>query len=277
MDFKKKIAVVTGAASGIGFALAERFGQEGMKVVLADINPNALVKAGEQLANQGMDVLTCVTDVSLKEDIEQLAQKTLEQFGGVHILCNNAGVCKGGVSWEIPLEDYQWMFGVNLWGVIYGVRTFLPIMEEQDEEAWIINTSSQSGLTTTPFSTEYCTSKAAVLTYSECVYKELLTLGSKVRVAVLCPAAVQTNIAKSENYKPECFLIEREATPMEQLVTSALEEEVKSGISPAEQANQVISALEEGKFYILPEDKWREAINHRMQEIIMGENPSINF
>jgi len=277
--FKGKVAVVTGAGSGIGQALAEKFASEGMKVVLADIQPESLDKAVQALKARGAEALGVVTDVSDPAQVKNLADRTLKTFGGVHILCNNAGVCKGGLSWQTPIEDYEWVLGVNLWGVIYGVRTFMPIFEKQGGEAYIVNTSSQSGITTTPYSAEYCISKHAILAFSEVVYKELLLTGSPVRISVVCPASVLTNIATAEPKRPSRF--KRGIAPdkdVQEFMTSALTEEVQKGIPPAEMANQVFEAIKEERFYILPAaGKWRHLIELRLEDIRLGRNPTLEF
>ena len=278
-EFKDKVAVVTGAGSGIGLAIAEKFAKEGMKVVLADIQPEALEKAVIKVKAKGAEALGVVTDVSDPMQVKALADRTLEVFGGVHILCNNAGVCKGGLSWQTPIEDYQWVLGVNLWGVIYGVRTFMPIFEKQGSEAYIINTSSQSGITTTPYSAEYCISKHAVLAFSEVIYKELLLTGSPVRISVVCPAAVVTNIAKAEPKRPPRF--DRGIAPdkdVQEFMTNALAEEVQKGIPPEGLADQIFEAIQEECFYILPvAGKWRHLIELRLEDIRLGRNPTLEF
>ncbi|GAG25784.1 unnamed protein product, partial [marine sediment metagenome] len=145
-EFKDKVAVITGAASGIGLGIARRAVKEGMKVVLADIEKDALNQTEEELKSAGAEVISVVTDVSKLENIEILAQKTIETFGEVHLLCNNAGVAAPGALWECILSDWNWVIGVNLWGVINGIQTFIPIMLQQDNECHIVNTSSMAGL-----------------------------------------------------------------------------------------------------------------------------------
>jgi NADP-dependent 3-hydroxy acid dehydrogenase YdfG len=150
-ELSGKVAVVTGAASGIGFALASRFATEGMQVVLADIETEALERANADLAATGAATLAVRTDVTVAESVEELARRAVERFGRIDVACNNAGVLSAGLSWEASLADYEWILGVNMWGVIHGVRTFVPIMLAQDSEAHIVNTSSMAGLTTLPY------------------------------------------------------------------------------------------------------------------------------
>src|SRR5262249_14844944 len=163
---------VTGGASGIGRALAETFGREAMKVVLADVESGALAAAARELGASGVDVLAVETDVTRPADVDRLAERTLARFGAVHVVCNNAGVSAGGLSWSAPLEDYQWMLGVNMWGVIHGVRTFVPIMLRQGDEGHVVNTASMAAVTALPYAAAYHMSKHAVLALSEVLYHE---------------------------------------------------------------------------------------------------------
>ncbi len=202
-NFQDKVAVVTGAASGIGYALAERFAQEGMRVVLADIEKDALAAAEARLSQHDKRVLAVVTDVSKAESVEALAQKTLDAFGAVHIVCNNAGVGNPAVPiWENTLADWQWVLGVNLWGVVHGIRTFVPILLRQGEPGHVVNTASMAGLTSTARLGIYCASKHAVVAISETLHAELAAINSAVKVSVLCPSFVKTNIADSSRNRP---------------------------------------------------------------------------
>src|SRR3989454_8974881 len=202
-EFRDRVAVVTGAASGIGRGLAERFAAEGMKVVLADVEQSALDQADAEMRERGATVLPVRTDVSKPQQMEQLAQQTLEAFGAVHIVCNNAGVGgPGGPVWERTLADWQWVLGVNLWGVIHGIRTFVPIMLRQETEGHIVNTASVAGLVSLPMLTIYDVTKHGVVTLSESLYQELAMSGSRLRVSVLCPGFVSTNIMDADRNRP---------------------------------------------------------------------------
>ena len=172
-DLKDKVAVITGAASGIGYAIAEKAVSEGAKVVLADVEEQALVKAEAELKEQGGSVLSVLTDVSRPEDIEEVAGKTLKAFGAVHLLFNNAGVGAGMSVWRSTIADWQWVINVNLWGVIYGIKTFVPIMNDQDTECHIVNTASLAGLVSFPGLGPYNITKFGVVTLSETLYHEL--------------------------------------------------------------------------------------------------------
>src|SRR5258706_11754428 len=199
---RDKVAVVTGGASGIGYAMAERFAAEGMKVVLADVEPTALEAACGRLAAAGADVLGVPTDVACGAAVEVLARRTIERFGKVHVLCNNAGVSVGGPLWEHTEDDWTWVLGVNLWGVVHGVRAFVPIMIRQNEPAHVVNTASLAGLTSNPFLGIYNVTKHGVVTISETLAQELAFVGAPVKVSVLCPGFVQTKIADSHRNRP---------------------------------------------------------------------------
>jgi len=199
-EFKNKVAVVTGAASGIGNALALKCCQEGMKVVLVDIDSKNLAGAEKKLLKYSENVLSVVTDVSKSNDVNDLAKQTIDRFGSVHLLFNNAGVVFTTYLWEHTLNDWYWMMGVNLWGVINGIRTFVPIMIKQDEECHIVNTSSLAGII--PGSGIYGFTKHAVVALSESLSMELESLHHKISVSVLCPNFVNTNILDCEEHRP---------------------------------------------------------------------------
>src|SRR5437870_3195787 len=200
-DFAGKVAVVTGGASGIGLGLATRFAQEGMKVVLADVEAPALEAAVSGLREQEFEVLGVPTDVSSSEAVEELARRTLEAYGKVHIVCNNAGVSTGfGRIWEASLKDWQWALSVNLWGVIHGVHTFVPLMLAQDEEGHVVNTASVAGLL--PSNRVYSVTKHAVVALSEALYHSLRQMDAKVHASVLCPGLIETRIMYSYRNRP---------------------------------------------------------------------------
>ena len=279
-DFKGKVAVITGAASGIGFALAEKFADENMKVVLADLDENALNNAAKAIEARGVETLTVVTDVSSQQDVDALARKTLDKFSSIHVVCNNAGVIRGGLSWEVPLEDYRWHLEVNTWGVIHGIRTFMPILIEQDEETVIVNTSSQSGITCTPYSAAYCLSKHAVVSLSECLYHEIVINGLKVQVAVLCPMAVDTNIDKSERIRPDRYKLPSDSnSDTADFVSEALSAQLKKGITPELMAEQTLQAIREERFYIFSEsaeaEQWKDNIKIRFDDILLDRKPTM--
>ena len=196
-EFEDRVAVVTGAASGIGLAQAERFAAEGMKIVMADIEAEALESARKGLAGKAAAILATRVDVSKAEDVERLAQETYKAFGAAHVLCNNAGVAVVGAVHEHSLADWEWVLGVNLWGVIHGVRSFVGRMLEGGEEGHIVNTASMAGLTTSPFMSVYDVTKHGVVALSESMYKEFAMTGAKIGVSVVCPGLINTNIMRS--------------------------------------------------------------------------------
>jgi NAD(P)-dependent dehydrogenase (short-subunit alcohol dehydrogenase family) len=273
-EFRDKVAVVTGGASGIGRALAERFGAEGMKVVIADVEEQALCQAEAEFREKGVDVLGVLTDVSKPEDIEKLAQQTLNAFGGVHIVCNNAGVASvWGPTWENTLADWNWIMGVNLWGVINGVRSFLPIMLKQDEPGHIVNTASLAGLMTGRGI--YGVTKQAVVALSESLYNELKLADAKVGVSVLCPAWVNTKIADADRNRPADLANAGEAEPDERAIMASemVRNFLKNGMDPAAIAEQVLTAIRDDKLYVITHPEMDGIIKDRFDAILARENP----
>jgi len=259
-DLKGKTAVVTGAASGIGRAMAERFLAEGMKVVLADIEVEALKDTKRELADSG-PVAALQTDVSKEEDVRLLADFSLRTFGGVNLLCNNAGVGMGGAIWEHSVRDWEWLLGVNLWGVIHGIRTFVPIMLNQGDECHVVNTASAAGLDPRPWLGMYSASKSAVVAISEALQQELVMTGTKVGVSILCPAVVNTRIGDAERNRPKGLLNDGDAEPPSQAQAfgDAFRAMLASGISPKAVADCVVDAIQDDRLYILtnPETEGR--------------------
>jgi NAD(P)-dependent dehydrogenase (short-subunit alcohol dehydrogenase family) len=272
--FRGKVAVVTGGANGIGRALVDRFAADGMKVVVADVEPGALDATARELGARGADVLAVRTDVSKPEDVEALARETLARFGKVHVLCNNAGVSVGGPMWEHTLADWQWVLGVNLWGVIHGIRTFVPIMLRQGEPAHVVNTASLAGLSSNPFLGVYNVTKHGVVTLSETLAQELAMLGAPVNVSVLCPGFVRTGIADSHRNRPADF-----ADGADRLRPEAFEQTIRAaiagGLPPSEVADLVAAAIREERFYVLPHPEITKArVQTRLEDILEGRTPS---
>jgi NAD(P)-dependent dehydrogenase (short-subunit alcohol dehydrogenase family) len=274
-QFKDKVAVITGGASGIGLALARRAAAEGMQVVLADIEDAALAAAADELKGKGARVLTVRTDVSRAEDVENLAAQTLQACGGAHLVFNNAGV--GGVrakTWEASAKDWQWVLGVNVWGVIHGVRVFTPIMLRQGEDGHIVNTASAAGFVSMAATAPYAVSKHSVVTLSEVLYHDLKADNAKVGVSVLCPAWVGTNIWNSQRNRPDNLRdhaeTEEERTRREQ-VRALLE---KGKVTAAGVADMTFEAIANDRFYIFPHPKIRNDIRTRMEDILELRNPT---
>lgn len=273
-EFKGKVAVVTGAASGIGRALAERCVSEGMKVVLADIEEANLSKAEAELAAAGGTVLGVRTDVSKRSDVELLAQKALDAFGQVHLLFNNAGVAAGGAPWEATWNDWEWVVGVNLWGVIHGVKVFTPLMLAQNTECHIVNTSSTAGLTVGGGFGPYAVTKHAVVALSESLYLALQQRNSLIKASVLCPGLVRTNIGDTERNRPVELRNEPVAkTPEMQAGQAAFKAALEASMPPSQVAGAVFDAIEKEQFYILPHPEWIEVIRLRTDKLLRLENP----
>ncbi len=273
-EFKDKVAVITGAASGIGRAIADRCVQEGMKVVLADVQLEALTKAEASMKASGATVLAVQTDVSQASDVDALAQKTLEVFGAVHLLCNNAGVGTAAPIWESTIADWEWVIGVNLWGVIHGVRVFVPIMLEEDTECHIVNTASLAGLISSPGLGAYKVTKHAVVTLSETLYHELAERGSKVKVSVLCPGTVSTRIMESERNRPGHLVTMAPLDPAAGARWEALRKGVAAGMPAGQVADAVFDAIRSDQFYILTHPEGKEYVRTRMEDILQRRIPT---
>ncbi len=275
-EFKDKVAVITGAASGIGRAIAERCTREGMKVVLADVEEGALKRTADEMKVKGATLLAVATDVSKAGDVESLAQKTFAHFGAVHLLCNNAGVASFGTIWEYTLADWKWILGVNLWGLIHGIRFFIPAMLEQDTEGHIVNTASMGGLFSPPYNGIYAGAKHAVVAISEVLHAELAMNQSKIKVSVLCPAIVKTRMKDAERNRPPEL-----RNPPDYKVT--LPESMRKahhgiraeGETAEEMADQVFDAIINEKFYILPHPDFRAPIKTRFDNIMEERDPTL--
>jgi NAD(P)-dependent dehydrogenase (short-subunit alcohol dehydrogenase family) len=248
-----KVAVVTGGASGIGRALADRFAREGMRVVIADVERSALDEAGEALADEfGADnVAGVLTDVRDELAVDALAAAVFERFGTAHVLCNNAGVGVGGLAWTVPADRWRWIIDVNVLGVAHGVRAFVPRMIEQGE-GHVINTASAAGILTGPGMSPYFATKHAVVALSESLHFDLQVTGAAVGVSVLCPEWVRTNIAESERNRPDDVApVEAPEGVDDEAIRAFMRDMVDSGIDPAAVADQVLDAIRTRRFWIL--------------------------
>jgi len=274
-EFQGKVAVITGAASGIGRALADRCAQEGMKVVLAGVNRANLAHAEDELRATGATVLSVPTDVSKARDIEALARRTLDAFGAVHLLVNNAGVGAGTTVWESTVADWEWVIGVNLWGVIHGIRVFVPIMLEQDTDCHIINTASILGLVSGPGSGVYKVTKHGVVSLSETLACELAGRGAKISVSVLCPGWVNTRIVDSARNRPsELQNPLAPVSPEVEASVHARRQAALAGMSPQLVADHVFRALRARSFYILTHADGKPLIQKRMEDILGERSPA---
>lgn len=277
-DPKGKVAVVTGGASGIGRAMADRFAREGMKIVLADVEESALEAARKEMTAAGAEVLAVRVDVSRADEVEALAKRTFEAFGGAHVVCNNAGIGAGGLTWDLSLQDWEWVLGVNLWGVVHGIRAFVPRMLAQGE-GHVVNTASIAGLLSAPGMAPYCASKHAVVAISECLHHDLtLAAGGKVKVSVVCPAWVKTRIADSDRNRPAAAprRAAKDRPPQEQMMDALVRQAIEGGIPPAEVAEQVWDAVANDRFWVLTHPKTKKAVEKRLRGAIEGKSPEFD-
>jgi NAD(P)-dependent dehydrogenase (short-subunit alcohol dehydrogenase family) len=269
---KGKVAAVTGAASGLGRSMALAFAAEGMDVALADVDEVSLSAVQEEILAKNVRAITLKVDVSQAEQVEGFRDQTLTRLGGVHVVCNNAGVSPLGAVWENSVADWQWILGVNLWGVIHGVRAFTPHLLAQDQ-GHIVNTASVSGLISPPGSGAYNVTKHAVVALSETLQHDLRERKSRVGVSVLCPAYVPTRITESERSRPK-ELGASTKSPETLAREAMLKKAVTSGKVSADQVAQaVVAAIKAERFYILTHPRIKGAIQARMEDILEGRPP----
>ena len=270
-----RVAVVTGAASGIGLGLATKAAALGMRVVMADIEKAALDEAAATVGADGAKVLPITTDVSDAESMQQLATEAEDTFGPAWLVCNNAGVAGGGLAWEIPHSTWEWVLGVNLWGVIHGIAAFVPGMVGRGE-GHVVNTASMAGLLASPGMAAYGASKHGVVAISESLYHDLQLMGSGVGVSVLCPGFVNTRIADADRNWPSHLgpVPVAETNPMAELIREALQARLAGGMSPSEVANKVFDAVAGRRFWVLPHaDEYAAPVRARFANAIEEHNP----
>ncbi len=281
-NFKNKVAVLTGAGSGFGLECARIGAQRGMKLVLADVQQDALNKAAAELTAAGAEVLALQVDVSDAAQMEHLARRVQERFGAPHFVFNNAGVGAGGLVWENSVQDWQWVLGVNLWGVIHGVRLFTPMMLEAAKKdpayrGHIVNTASMAGLLNAPNMGVYNVSKHAVVSLSETLYQDLALVTEQVGASVLCPYFVPTGINQSERNRPGELPAAKPTRS--QLIGQAMSDKaVSSGkVTAAEVAQKVFDAIAANQFYIYSHPKAIGSVQTRLEDIMQARNPTDPF
>ena len=269
-----KTAVVTGAASGIGFALAERFARAGLDIVLADVEQEALDAAEQKIAALGVQTLAVRTDVSDEAAVQALAAAAVERFGSVHLVCNNAGVESSADAWLGPISAWKWVLGVNLWGVIHGIRAFLPVMLGQGE-GHFVNTASIAGLFP-GFAPSYDASKHAVVAISEGLYRSMKLAGLPIGVSVLCPGWVNTNIMDAGRNWPGGLGEEPPQGFGAEVAEAHVRKAIAEAIQPAEVAGFVADAVAADKFWVFTGQEWVDLVAERWNSIAHGEDPSLN-
>ena len=276
-----KTAVITGAANGIGLAIAERLLKAGMKVVIADIDPDSIDKQVSRLKSEGYPVEGKETDVTSESSVRELAEFTISKFGNIHILCNNAGIGGGAADdkslWEASISDWKWVLDINVWGVIHGIRVFTPLMLAHGQEGHIINTASKAGLIVG--TSLYSTSKHTVIALTEALYAQLKQVNSKLAVSVLCPGAVNTNLNSNSNrIRPVDTKSDQNSNLSNQDKSlqsknfmsnyqSTVQTRMAAGKEPSEIAEMLMQGLENGDFYIMPSRLEDAVVDERYKNI----------
>ncbi len=275
-DFRNKVAVITGAAEGIGRAIAVKAAAEGMKLVLADIDAGKLYALVDELRAKGVQAVGQRTDVSSTEGVESLAALAFDTFGAVHLLVNNAGVALAKNAWETTPRDWEWVMGVNLYGVTNGLRAFVPRMLAQEAESHIVNTASIAGLLSEPSMAAYNVSKFGVVALSEGLHHDLTLRKAKIRVSVLCPGWVKTRIAEAERHRPVDERID--LAKLDKVTAStgmSMYKAVKEGTEPEEIADALFAAVREERFYIITHPQTMIGIRIRMDDILQERQPTL--
>lgn len=274
-EFDGRTAVITGAASGIGLALARRAAREGMRLVLADIDEPKLKAATAGLDLPAERLHACPADVSREDDVARLAEEAFGRFGAVHLLCNNAGVALARPAWEYTTSDWEWILGVNLWSVVFGMKHFVPRMLEQQEESHIVNTASVAGLLSPAGMAAYNASKHAVVALSETLLEDLVSHGARIGVSALCPAWVPTDIHRAGRARPERYGSTRAPSAGAAELEARMAHAIESGrLSADDIATAAFAAVAENRFYVIPHVRIMGEVQRRMENIVQARNPA---
>jgi NAD(P)-dependent dehydrogenase (short-subunit alcohol dehydrogenase family) len=275
-DFAGKVAVITGAGSGFGLEFARLGARERMKLVLADVQRDALDAAVADVRSRGAEAVGVRADVSKAEDVDRAADAAKSAFGAVHLLFNNAGVAGGGgYLWESSLKDWKWILDVNLMGVVHGIRSFVPLILEHGGEGHVVNTASAAGLVSSPLMGVYNASKHAVVTLSETLHHELRLANARIGVSVLCPAYVPTGISRSERNRPAELADDAPPTSSQIAARQRSEKAVASGrLGAPDVARITFEAIREGRFYVITHPKLLPAVELRFRDVLEQRTPS---
>ncbi len=270
-DFTNRVAVVTGGASGIGLGMVRAFAARGMKLVIADLDDGAISKVLAELESTGVEAVGQRCDVSNLEQIEALGQLAIERFGKVNVLCNNAGVGIPTPARRMKLADWQWIIDVDLWGPIYGVKVFLPLIEEAGE-GHINSTSSMAGLISTQTLSAYSVAKHGVVALMAALERELRAAKSPITASVLCPGPINTNISRhSVEYRPADGRPPRAATEKSAKVAESIQSALEAGMQPDEVGELVANAIAEGKFWILTHPRWAKGVQKQLDALVADQ------
>ena len=268
-----KCAVVTGAGSGIGQALAHSFAAEGMRVAIADVQADALEETERQLRSTDATVVSRVVDVSDAGAMREFAAQVDRELDGADVVCNNAGVFAGGLTWDRPVADFEWVMGVNFYGILHGIQAFVPGMIERGRPGHVVNTISAAGLFASAYSAPYTASKFAALGLTECLAGELAAAGAPIGVTALCPGAVKTGIASSGRNRPAATATA--VSPESEFVDRMIDENTERGMPPSEAAAMVVDAVRTNRYLQLTGDGYATALRVRVDELLAGELPSL--
>ena len=275
LNFCGKSAVITGGASGIGLAFAHRFGREGCRLLIADIESDALDRAVAVLRAAGIDAHGYVTDVAKSDSVRALSAHATSLFGNVHLLFNNAGVSITGPTWAMSEDDWRWVWSVNVWGVVNCIRSFLPAMLAHGEDAHVINTGSLASFNGNGDHAPYCSSKAAVLGLSQSLYSEMKAMMTKIGVSIVCPGMVDTRIHQSWRNRPDGDNAWSDREFADMTVMAGSEAFQARGIDPAAIAESTIDAVRDDRFYVFTGETWPGFMSATLQRTMQGLNPMV--